>query len=140
MQSLLQQRARQLRKNMTEAERKLWNRLRRQQLGGFRFRRQVSFDKYIVDFACFDPKIIIEVDGSQHVIQIAYDDQRTKFLQSFGYTVLRFWNNEILGDIENVLQTIWNICIPPSARWAPSPEKGEGLLAKLNKNHSSKIK
>jgi very-short-patch-repair endonuclease len=122
MQSLLQQRARQLRKEMTEAERKLWNRLRRQQLGGLRFRRQVPFDKYIVDFACFEVKIIIELDGSQHAIQVAYDEQRTKFLQSFGYKVLRFWNNEILGDIENVLQTIWDVYIPPSARWAPSPD------------------
>ncbi|MBX3709829.1 MAG: endonuclease domain-containing protein [Gammaproteobacteria bacterium] len=121
MQSLLQQRARQLRKKMPEAEKKLWHRLRRRQLRGLRFRRQVAFDKYIVDFACFEPKIIIEVDGSQHAIQVAYDDQRTKFLRSFGYTVLRFWNNEILGDIENVLQTIWNVCTPPSALRAPSP-------------------
>ena len=102
MQSLLQQRSRQLRKNMTGVEKKLWNRLRRRQLGNLRFRRQVPFDKYIVDFACFEPKIIIELDGSQHAMQIAYDNQRTIFLQSFGYKVLRFWNNEISGDIENV--------------------------------------
>jgi len=121
MQSLLQQRARRLRKEMTEAERKLWSRLRRCQLGSLRFRRQVYFDKYIVDFACFEPKVIIELDGSQHATQIVYDDQRTKWLQSHGYTVLRFWNNEVLGQIEDVLQTIWNTCIPPSARWAPSP-------------------
>jgi len=91
MQDLLQQRARQLRKKMTEAERKLWSKLRRRQMGGLRFRRQVTFDKYIVDFACFDPKIIIEIDGSQHANQVVYDDERTKYLQSFGYTVLRFW-------------------------------------------------
>ena len=106
---------------MTGAERKLWHRLRRRQLGGLHFRRQVPFDKYIADFARFDPKIIIEIDGSQHVIQVAYDEERTKFLRSFGYRVLRFWNNEILDDLENVLQTIWDICIPPSALWAPSP-------------------
>jgi len=123
--SILQQRARQLRKKMTEAERKLWSRLRRGQLGGLRFRRQVPFDKYIVDFACFEPKIIIELDGSQHASQIVYDNQRTKWLESLGYTVLRFWNNEVSGNIENVLQTIWNIYIPPSARWAPSPERGK---------------
>jgi very-short-patch-repair endonuclease len=124
MQSLLQQRARRLRKEMTIAEKKLWNRLRRQQLGGLRFRRQVSFDRYIVDFVCFEPKIIIELDGSQHATQVAYDNQRTKYLQTLGYTVLRFWNNEISDQIENVLQTIWNVCIPPSARWAPSPGGG----------------
>jgi len=124
MQSLLQQRARQLRKSMTGVEKKLWNRLRRRQLGNLRFRRQVPFDKYIVDFACFEPKIIIELDGSQHAMQIAYDHQRTIFLQSFGYKVLRFWNNEISGDIKNVLQTIWNVCIPPSALRAPSPDVG----------------
>src|SRR5262245_15077828 len=101
MQSLLQQRARQLRKNMTEAEKKLWIRLRRRQLGGLRFRRQVLFDKYIVDFVCFEPKVIIELDGSQHATQVAYDDERTKFLQSLGYSVLRFWNNE-LSNMENV--------------------------------------
>jgi very-short-patch-repair endonuclease len=122
MQRLLQKRSRQLRKNMTEAERKLWGRLRRRQLGGLRFRRQVPFDKYIADFVCFEPKIIIEVDGSQHLIQVAYDAERTKFLQLFGYKVLRFWNSEVLNDIESVLQTILDI--PPSARWAPSPEEG----------------
>ncbi len=112
MQDLLPQRARQLRKKMTEAERKLWSKLRRRQMGGLRFRRQVTFDKYIVDFACFDPKIIIEIDGSQHANQVVYDDERTKYLQSFGYTVLRFWNNEISNKFEDVLQTIWNVCIP----------------------------
>ena len=88
--NLLKQRARDLRKHMTMAEKKLWNRLRQQQLGGIRFRRQVVFEKYIVDFISFDPKIVIEVDGSQHINQIKYDQQRTDYLKSLGYTVLRY--------------------------------------------------
>lgn len=127
MQSILQQRARQLRKEMTIAEKKLWSRLRRQQLGGLRLRRQVSFDRYIVDFVCFEPKIIIELDGSQHATQVAYDNQRTKYLESLGYNVLRFWNNEISDQMENVLQTIWNVCIPPSALSASSLLRAEGV-------------
>lgn len=136
MQLLLQQRARQLRKNMTDAEKKLWNRLRKKQLGGLRFRRQVIFDKYIVDFACFEPKIIIELDGSQHSMQVAYDEKRTRFLQSFGYTVLRFWNNEVLTEMENVLQTIWNVCIPPF-RPSDTFPIGEGLLALLHNENEN---
>jgi very-short-patch-repair endonuclease len=108
MQELIQKRARNLRKNMTEAERKLWNRLRRCQIEGLRFRRQVPFGKYIVDFACFEPKIIIEVDGSQHADQLDYDEKRTQYLKMLGYKVLRFWNNEIMNEMDAVLQTIWN--------------------------------
>ena len=65
---------------------------------------------YIVDFISFDPKIIIEVDGSQHIDQAAYDQARTEYLRSFGYKVLRFWNNEVLNNIEMVLNNIWDTC------------------------------
>jgi very-short-patch-repair endonuclease len=113
MPALIQKRAQDLRKNMTVAEKKLWNQLRQRQLGGFRFRRQVPFGNYIVDFACFEPKVIIELDGSQHAQQINYDVKRTKYLEMLGYKVLRFWNNEVISEIDAVLQTIWNNCIPP---------------------------
>jgi very-short-patch-repair endonuclease len=122
MQNLRQQQARRLRKEMTEAERKLWSKLRHKQLGGLRFRRQVPLGNYIVDFACIEPKIIIEVDGSQHADHIDYDEQRTRWLETLGYTVLRFWNNQVLHEIDAVLQTIWNVGFtPPSALRAPSP-------------------
>jgi very-short-patch-repair endonuclease len=124
MPALIQKRAQDLRKNMTVAEKKLWNQLRQRQLGGFRFRRQVPFGNYIVDFACFEPKVIIELDGSQHVQQINYDVKRTKYLEMLGYKVLRFWNNEVISEIDAVLQTIWNNCIPPSGLSATFPLRG----------------
>ena len=107
---------------MTEAERKLWGRLRGQQ-PGIRFRRQVVLGQYIVDFVCLDPKIIIEVDGSQHADDIHYDEQRTKWLESLGYRVLRYWNNEVLQQLDTVVEAIWKACSelphpasPPSRR------------------------
>jgi very-short-patch-repair endonuclease len=115
------QRARSLRKNMTEAERKLWGRLREQQLG-IRFRRQVVLGRYIVDFASFTPKIIIEVDGSQHADNAHYDEQRTKWLESMGYRVLRYWNNEVLNNLDAVLDAIWKACFEiPHPASPPSP-------------------
>ena len=118
---LSKQRARTLRKNMTEAERKLWGRLRGQQLG-IRFRRQVVMGRYIVDFLCLDPKIIIEVDGSQHADDIHYDEQRTKWLASLGYRVLRYWNNEVLQELDAVLDAIWKACFKlPHPASPPSP-------------------
>ena len=84
---------------------------------------------YIVDFACFEPKVIIELDGSQHAEQVAYDEERTKWLNTLDYTVLRFWNNQVLKEIETVLQTIWNVCIPPSVASRHLPPVGEGDLS-----------
>ena len=106
--NVLQQRARQLRNNMTEVEKILWSQLRCKRLGELRFRRQVYIGKYIVDFACFDPKIIIEVDGSQHQEQLEQDHNRTSYLESLGYVVLRFWNFEITDSLDGVLETIIN--------------------------------
>ena len=107
MNLLVTQYARDLRKNLTDAEERLWQLLRKKQLG-VRFRRQVPLGKYILDFACFDPKIIIEIDGGQHADPRAelYDQQRTAWLESHGYKILRFWNNEVLGEIENVVEEI----------------------------------
>ena len=98
-------RARQLRKNMTDAERLLWSKLRGKQLG-FKFKRQVPVGNYIVNFLCPSKKLVIEVDGSQH-IKSDYDRKRDKYLRSKGYAVLRFWDNEILKETEAVLQRIW---------------------------------
>ena len=102
------QRARTLRKNMTKQERILWQFLRKKSINNLKFRRQYPIGKYIVDFICNENKIIIEIDGGQHneVKNIAYDKERTKYLESKGYKVIRFWNNDIDNNIEGVYQEI----------------------------------
>ena len=96
--------ARQMRKAMTDAELKFWNTVRAHRLDGLAFRRQLPVGGYIVDFACPSHKIIVELDGFQHAEDAAaiYDQQRTQTLEELGWTVLRFWNEDILGDIDNV--------------------------------------
>ena len=98
--------ARELRKNMTPQERKLWNKIRNKQFYNLSFRRQYPIGEYIVDFICREIKLIIEIDGGQHNFQnnIEYDERRTKFLNSLGYNVVRFWNNDIDKNIEGVIQ------------------------------------
>jgi len=99
-------RARELRKRSTNAEKKLWSYLRLRQIAGHKFRRQQPIGKYIADFACLEKKLVVEVDGGQHSEPIAYDEDRTMWLESQGYRVLRFWNNEVLKEIEIVLDVI----------------------------------
>ena len=91
---------------MTEAEKKLWFRLRLSQIGGHYFRRQVSIGNYAVDFACLKKKLIVEVDGGQHSWRKAEDDARTAELEARGYRVIRFWNNEVLENTDGVLLVI----------------------------------
>ncbi|MGE5464863.1 MAG: endonuclease domain-containing protein [Syntrophothermus sp.] len=98
--------AKQLHRNMTPAETKLWARLRAHRLEGVHFRNQHAIGKYIVDFCAPRKKLIIELDGSQHLEQREYDDERTKYFESMGYRVLRFWNNEVMNDIEGVIRAI----------------------------------
>jgi urease accessory protein len=97
--------ARRLRKNLTEAERRLWSHLRNRQLAGLKFRRQSSVGPYIADFLCHEQKLIVEVDGGQHADD-ARDDPRTRFLESEGFRVLRFWNNDVLANTDGILQRI----------------------------------
>ena len=85
--------SRSLRRNMTDAENKLWRALRKKQLNGYRFRRQHPIGHYIADFACIDKRCLIELDGSQHQDQVNYDEQRTLFLEQHGWHVFRYWNN-----------------------------------------------
>ena len=94
-----------LRKEPTPAERKLWARIRNDQLG-VNFRRQHAVGMYIPDFCSPKAKLIIELDGSQHLDQEEYDEVRTKTLNSQGYQVIRFWNNDVLNDIEGVIRAI----------------------------------
>jgi adenine-specific DNA-methyltransferase len=103
----LKTKARQLRKNQTDAEKLLWSRLRRRQVGNNKFRRQHAIGPYIVDFVCLSGKLIIELDGGQHAEQAAYDERRTAFLESEGFKVLRFWNTEVLMETEAVLEVIY---------------------------------
>ncbi|MBB3351380.1 very-short-patch-repair endonuclease [Rhizobium sp. BK049] len=97
-----------MRKAMTDAELKLWNELRAHRLMGLGFRRQLPIAGYIVDFACPSHRLIVEVDGSQHAIaeNAFYDDIRTERLKADGWTVLRFWNDDILRDLDNVCSHI----------------------------------
>ncbi len=99
-------RAGELRKEPTPAERKLWAYLRGDNLQGVNFRRQHALGNYIVDFVSIKRKLIIELDGSQHLEQEEYDTERTKFLQSMGYTVIRFWNHQIMNEMDNVIKAI----------------------------------
>ena len=98
--------ARQLRRKQTDAEQKLWQRLRSRQLYGAKFDRQAAIGSFIADFCCFDPKLIVEVDGGQHGEQRQAYTRRTELLERSGYRVLRFWNNEVLQDIDGVVDRI----------------------------------
>ena len=99
-------RAGELRKEPTPAERKLWSRLRGKKLNGVSFRRQHAIGNYIPDFVSIKKKLIIELDGSQHLEQVEYDDQRTQYFESLGYKVIRIWNNSVINDIDSVIRAI----------------------------------
>jgi len=111
-------RARQLRRAMTDAERKLWWHLRRLPNENAHFRRQATIGRYFADFACHHHRLVIEVDGGGHAdaAQIAADGQRTAFLNSRGYHVLRFWNNEILREINGVMSVIYQVLCDAAAK------------------------
>ena len=98
--------AKQLHRNMTPAEVKLWARLRAHRLDGIHFRNQHAIGNYVVDFCAPRKKLIIELDGSQHLDQEAHDKERTQYLESQGYRVLRFWNKDVMNDIDGVIRAI----------------------------------
>lgn len=95
-----------LRRNSTDAEKLLWSKLRNRQLDGLKFRRQSPIDQYIVDFLSESAKVIVELDGGQHAMQTEADAERSRVLESMGYIVMRFWNNEVIGNIDGVLLEI----------------------------------
>ena len=126
-----QQNARTLRREMTDSERKLWSGLRGEQLG-VKFRRQHPLGNYIADFACLGPKLIVELDGSQHQAQAGYDARRDAFLREQGFEVLRFGSNNPFVNLEGVLQAIVNrldeltaACPHPNL-----PPEGEGAQSR----------
>jgi very-short-patch-repair endonuclease len=100
--------ARKLRREATDAERRLWRHLRNRQLGGFKFRQQETIGRCIADFACVECKVTVEADGGQHSAE--FDRQRTAYLNSLGWEVLRFWNNDILQNTDGVLTFILAAC------------------------------
>ena len=103
--STLRQRARKLRKNRTDAERYLWYYLRAGRLG-FKFKRQVPIGVYIADFVCLEKRLVIELDGGQHMDNKIYDIKRTDWLMTSGFKVLRFWNHEVFQETSSVLEAI----------------------------------
>ncbi len=98
--------ARPLRRNQTDAERVLWFRLRDRRFAGWKFKRQVSIDRFVVDFFCSDAKLIVEIDGGQHDQNSERDANRTKVLEAMGYLVVRFWNNDVMRNTDGVLEAI----------------------------------
>lgn len=97
------ERSRTLRSDMTDAERKLWQAMRGEQIDGHKIRRQHVIGPYIADFACVSQKLVIELDGGQHQDQVRYDELRTAYLHTQGWQVLRFWNNDVMVNMDGVL-------------------------------------
>jgi very-short-patch-repair endonuclease len=98
--------AKTLRTNQTDAEQRMWYHLRAHRFMGLKFKRQKPLGHYIVDFVCVEQRLIIEIDGGQHAEQVEYDQHQDAWLRSQGYTVLRFWNNEVMQQLESVLEQI----------------------------------
>ncbi|MEW5972259.1 MAG: ATP-dependent RNA helicase HrpA [Pseudomonadota bacterium] len=119
--------ARSLRHNQTEAEQKLWQQLRAHRFEGAKFRRQHPLGPYVVDFVCLEKHLVIELDGGQHSEAEAYDRQRDAWLEGQGFRVLRFWNNEVMQNLEGVLEAIRLALQSPSPQ-PPSPQGQEALL------------
>ena len=133
----MKERARVLRQDMTIAENRMWYFLRNRSLNGYKFVREYVIGNYIADFVCRDKKLIVEIDGGQHMEAAEYDQRRTTYLTANGYKVVRFWNNEVLLNVQGVLETILRSledmppentlirrCAPPS----PQGEKGKSII------------
>jgi very-short-patch-repair endonuclease len=145
---ILRERARQLRREQTDAEKKLWALLPARQLNGYKFRRQFVIGSVITDFCCFEHRLVIELDGGQHADQTAADQRRSAFLRSRGYRVLRFWDNEVLKNSDAVLEKIAHALDAMKLKSEPSPEpspSGRGPEDKIgtelsdNPNRKSKM-
>jgi len=133
----LRSNAKALRSTMTDTEQFVWYRLRARRFQGFKFRRQVPLGRYVVDYVCFEKKLIVELDGGQHAEQQEYDEARTQYLEKSDYRVLRFWNHDVLKDWEVVEEVIWRALQAYGLRGDgstspcpltpnPSPSGGEG--------------
>jgi very-short-patch-repair endonuclease len=120
-------RAKALRNDRTEVEHQLWAKLRNRQLGGWKWRRQVPRGPFIVDFLCAEAGLVVELDGGQHADRTAYDNRRTAYLEWLGLRVLRFWNPEVIENLNGVCETIYIACGGEcdAVRTKPSPPPGE---------------
>jgi very-short-patch-repair endonuclease len=117
--------AKTLRTRQTDAEQRLWYHLRAHRFMNLKFRRQKPIGRYIVDFVCHESWLIVEVDGGQHQEKVAYDRARDLWLQEQGYNVLRFWNHEVMQQIEEVLESIRQT-VQRTLSPGPSPASGRG--------------
>jgi very-short-patch-repair endonuclease len=117
----------------TEVEKLLWLRLRAGQIGGAKFRRQHPFGPYFLDFVCLESGLVVELDGGQHCedSHAAHDERRTEFLRQAGFVVLRFWNNDVTGNIDGLLETI-------SATLATLPSPPPSLSRKRARGRDAK--
>ncbi len=126
-------RARELRRGLPPAEAILWRELRGRRFAGFKFRRQHPIGRFFADLACHACKLIVELDGETHLGQETRDAERTEYLQSHSWLVVRFWNTQIYDEREAVLEAIYQTCLSRAAK-APSPQplspeyRGEGLM------------
>ena len=114
--------ARRLRGSQTEAERKLWSKLRDRQICRAKFRRQHPIGPFVTDFCCVESGLIIELDGSQHIQQAQADQHRSRYLEQRGYRVLRFWDNEVLANIDGVMEQIVRVLNSPHPNPLPVGE------------------
>jgi very-short-patch-repair endonuclease len=118
---------RRLRNAPTDAERKLWQRLKNRQLEGCKFRRQHPYEDYVLDFVCLERKLVVELDGGQHMDAVAYDQKRTLLLERAGFCVLRFWNNHVFAELDGVLEVIHGELVARATPSPPNPPlEGEG--------------
>ena len=126
---ITEQLSKNLRKNQTKAEIKIWRHLKNRALAGYKFRRQCPIGPYIVDFVCFEKMVVIEIDGGQHAEQLKEDARRTAYLKYRGFEVLRFWNNEVLVNTDSVLCAILETLInsPSSPTLLPTGEGGQAF-------------
>jgi very-short-patch-repair endonuclease len=115
-----------LRTQQTEAEQRLWYHLRAHRFMSLKFKRQKPIGRYIVDFVCMEQMLVIELDGGQHSEQIEYDQRRDAWLKNRGYTVLRFWNNAVMQELDGVLEQIRLMIIHEPSPPTPLPHAGEG--------------
>jgi very-short-patch-repair endonuclease len=121
---IVRERARQLRRDQTDAEQRLWTKLRDRQLGGAKFRRQHPVGPFVADFCCPQRKLVVELDGGQHAEDVAADQKRSRFLEERGFRVLRFWNHDVLQNTEAVLERIAVAMSDPHP--CPLPRRARG--------------
>jgi very-short-patch-repair endonuclease len=130
--NLRRDRARQLRRAQTDAEKKLWDRLKGGRLHGVRFRRQFPIGSFFADFCAPKQSLVIELDGSQHANMLIADKRRTKFLESLGYRVVRFWDSDALAFADEVVEKISELLrqpiLPPRPRAGGSSPPGRGMF------------